>query len=1264
MTPQDTPPADTDKTPPRRGPWRRFRTLHWAWQALAWLLALAVTWLLACWLVLPPVARSLLADNLTEVLSRPVTVQAVRLNPFTLRLEIEGVAVGERDGQGNLASLDLLVADVASVSLLRWAVVMDRVELRGPFVHLVLGPDGTNVDDLLTAGGGAASAPPPPDAPEGVAADSAGGSVFPVVVRDFAIQGGRVEVDDQVRGRSHVVADMNLRVPFTSSLPDDSDRFVQPSFHAVVNGSPLDMTGRAKPFASSLRSEFELRLDKVDLVQWWPYVPAPKGLDLASGILGLDLALAFERGDSLLPRVSVSGGLNLADLAVNGPDGPLVSLRRLDVELERFGLLEREVRLGLVRLDGPVARLALGEDGVLDWMALLTSEDDDSSASEQSADESSSADEEPFVVTARRLELGLGRVEFKDRSVAAGFSKIVEPLDLAVDHFSTAPGEETAFDLTVGPPTGRSGGERLAVNGTLTLDDAEGNGPVAWGELNLSGLVITDYAPYYAPALPLALRSGGLGARCAWSYGREGTLAINGLGLGLRNLALVLPDAKDPFLTLPAVDVRGVDLDLDARRVAVAEAVVTGGKAALTRLADGTVDLAAALATSESGDKEAGDAEPAASAPKDAADATDEKAWAVSLGRAVVDGLRVRFTDRAAPGGETVLDATGLKASVQGWALGAVDPLPVALSLGLAGGSVAVDGELALSPLSIKGAVDVSGLNLRPFAGYLPAKVSLTPKGELAVKGGYIFEAASDDRPLNAAFTGSVALAGLSGTDGRTGPEVAGMERLDVRGLDFNLEPLEITVSGLTLEQPTLRLVREADGRMNLARLLGAPPPPPAGAENATLADAGSGPVAAPAAAPESVAEPAAEQGGEPPFRRLALGEFALTRGLVTFRDLTLDPAFASELNDLEVRVSGLSMPGDVAARVTASAMQDGQAPVSVDGTMGMAGDDMQIDLRLLMDNYGLTRVSPYSLRYVAHAIERGKLSLDIGVRVEGPVLDMDNVMRFGQLAFGPRQDVPGAADVPLGLAMALLADGEGNMDLDVPVQGRLDDPQFRLGKVIFKAVMNLIWKVVTSPFALIGNIFGGGGGEDLDQVAFRPGLAGLPPQAQGKLETLTKALTERPRLKLEITGRADPAVDGPALADYRLDQAVRRAAMDDMGQDAPASPEEMRFEPGQYEEYLREVYEDAPMDKEEGFLGPKEMPVAVMEALLKEHYAATPADLDQLARERAGAVRDGLVRGGVDPERIYIRGAGHGAAAPGGEPGDKPGPRADLKLE
>ncbi len=1253
MTPEpDTPSAPVRPQGTRKGPWRRLRSLHWVWQALIAFLALVAAWALVCWLVLPPVARSLLADNLAEVLSRPVAVEAVRLNPFTLRLEIQGVTVLEPGSGEVFASLDLLVADAASVSLVRWAVVMDQVALDGPYLHLVLGPDGTNLDDLLVAGGDEASALPAEDAHGENVGEMAGGGIFPVVVRDFAVTGGRVVVDDHVRGRSHEIKDMDLRVPFASSLSDDTDRFVRPSFRAVVNGSPLVMTGRAKPFDRSLRSEFDFKLQGVDLIQWWPYVPAPPSLNLAGGTLGLDLILGFERGKGLLPVVSVSGDVALSGLALEGPDGPLLGFRTLDVELERFGLLEREVRLGLVRLEEPVARLALANDGVLDWIALLSSEGALSSVSEQSESEPSMEEDGPFVVAARRLELARGRVEFMDRAVSGGFSKVLDSLELVVDGFSTAPGMETTFTLAAGP----GDGEHLAVNGTLSFGDHDVDTLAASGELSLSGLSLPAYDAYYGPALPLRLDAGSLGVRCAWNWGREDKgLVVDGLSLGLRDLALALPGEKKAFLRLPAVDVRDASLDLDARRVAVAEAVVSGGSARLTRMADGSVDVAAALV-------------PAAS-ERDAAEAGP--GWVVSLDRAAVQGLNARFRDLAAPGAGVDLELSGIKATLEGWSIDADGPMPVALSARMGQGTIETKGELSLSPLAVSGALELAGLGLRPLSGYLPATVGLAlSTGEVGVKGGFSFSVAapdsSGDAPMNAGFTGSAVVAGLSATDGLAGEEVVGLGRLEARGVSFGLEPLVLVASGLTLERPVLRLERETDGRMNLARLLGASTPPPEGAGNATAQDSPAD-IVPDVLTTAPASEPVGKGQGEDdfPFQRLAVGEFALTGGLITFRDLTLAPAFASELDDLELRVSGLSLPGDVAARVTASAMQDGQAPVSVSGTMGMAVDDMFLDLRLGMENYGLTRVSPYSLRHVAHPIERGKLDLDIGLRVEGPVLDMDNVMRFGQLAFGAKQDVPGAADVPLGLAMALLADGEGNMELDVPVQGRLDDPQFRLGKVITKAILNLIWKVVTSPFALIGNLFGGGDDADLDQVDFQAGRAELTARALGKLATLSTALGKRPRLKLEVTGRAAEAQDAPALADLRLDMAVRRAAMADMGKKAPATPGEVRFEPGQYEEYLREVYEDAPMDKESGFLGPKEQPVAIMEAMLKEHFKATAADVDELARQRAGAVRDRLLESGVAPERIYIRAYSPGAQTPGAaESGGQEGSRVDLKLE
>jgi len=157
-------------------------------------------------------------------------------------------------------------------------------------------------------------------------------------------------------------------------------------------------------------------------------------------------------------------------------------------------------------------------------------------------------------------------------------------------------------------------------------------------------------------------------------------------------------------------------------------------------------------------------------------------------------------------------------------------------------------------------------------------------------------------------------------------------------------------------------------------------------------------------------------------------------------------------------------------------------------------------------------------------------------------------------------------------LAVALLKDRNGRIDLDLPVTGSMDDPKFSIGGLVWKAVMNIILKVATSPFSLLGALIGGGG-EELQFVDFAPGLSALDAAQTNKLDKLTKALYERPALNLEITGNADIVADRDALSLQKLRDKMKSLRVQELTASGKPLPADFKFEDGDYEDLLRTTY-------------------------------------------------------------------------------------------
>jgi hypothetical protein len=252
--------------------------------------------------------------------------------------------------------------------------------------------------------------------------------------------------------------------------------------------------------------------------------------------------------------------------------------------------------------------------------------------------------------------------------------------------------------------------------------------------------------------------------------------------------------------------------------------------------------------------------------------------------------------------------------------------------------------------------------------------------------------------------------------------------------------------------------------------------------------------------------------------------------------------------------------------------------------------------------------------------------------------LTATNRLFLDQFTFGSRVESPDATTLPVKLAVALLRNRRGEIDLNLPVEGDLDDPQFSLGGVIVKVVVNLITKAVTSPFSLLGAAFGGG--PDVNIITFPPGRATFDQENQEKLATMAKILYERPALKLEIHGYVDPESDRRGLAELFFQRLLKAQKLKDLGPAAAGSDlDAVTIKPEEYERYLKKAYKAAKFAKPKNLIGlAKRLPATAMEKLLRQHIEVSDDDLRRLAYQRAERVKDYLItKGPVAADRIFL---------------------------
>ena len=563
---------------------------------------------------------------------------------------------------------------------------------------------------------------------------------------------------------------------------------------------------------------------------------------------------------------------------------------------------------------------------------------------------------------------------------------------------------------------------------------------------------------------------------------------------------------------------------------------------------------------------------------------------------------------------------------------------------------------------------------------------------------------------------------------GGLGEELLSWKQLRLAGLDVQLEPgkpPQVEVKDTLLSDFYARLIIHPNGRINLqdvvkskdgAADIAAPatsvavrPAPsgmPAAGENSGEATDSVAASAQPAAA----AAPKVQQ-VDPMAPVIRFGPIRMASGRVLFSDRFIRPNYSADLTELNGALSAFSSVAPAGAPQMAdlnlTGRAEGSAALQVTGKLNPLAKPLALDIHGQVTDLELPPLSPYSVKYAGHGIERGKLSMDVAYKVEPDGrLTASNKLVLNQLTFGePVQGAP--ASLPVKLATALLADSKGVIDLDLPISGSLNDPQFSIGPIIFKAVVNLIGRAITAPFTLLARALGSAGGEDMANVAFAPGSAQLQPKAREQLDQIAKALTDRPQLKLTVVGTASLAQEREGYRRERLKAMV--AAEKRAGAPTPAAPasaaspaenainKEASGADGagaagqfgtqsaaaavtdaEYPVLLRQLYRRADLPgKPRNAIGLlKDVPVPEMEALLLSHIEVSEDAMRQLAVQRGAAVKDYLASKQLPAERLFLGApragattAATAASAPASAASDAAGaakawsPRAELTL-
>lgn len=1169
--------------------------------AAAWLAGLLVLYTLLGFFALPYFGKPRLESALAEALQRPVAIESLYTNPFSLSTRLQGLQVQSPDGSQTVLSLDEAYANVSISSLLRRAPVVDRLRLVGPYVHLVRHADGQyNFQDLIDRY--MWQEPQEPAEPARYA------------VHNIDLIGGRVEFDDQRTGQMHTIHDLELGVPFFSSLPHDAEVLVQPRLSAVVNGAPFAVHGETKPFGEVRESTLQLQLDGIALPPYLDYSPIPLRFEMAAGTLDLRLQLRFVSRANTLETLSLNGAAQLHDLSLRQRDGePLLGARTIDAVLEDLDLVHNRLRLSQLRIAEPQLQLTRFRGGNLNLELLLPLDTGQPESPPASATEEST--KPPFSYALQTLELRDGEIKVLDYAAPRQFSTTLS--QLSIDGQNLGNESDSAGRLAIAFDTVDQG--RVQQEGELRLTPLAGS-----GRITLHNLPLTPFAPY----LPLEgeIAGGRLDAQSEYSF-RQGK---DGMDVKLSELQATLRDARidtpqgQGRTQAARLELSGGHLDVAARRLNIGAIDAQALAIALRRSPDGVLDIGGLLRTGQSAGTDTAETAPAASEP----------AWQYLVQRLSLNDASLLYEDEsvrqpAQRGGRArgkpaeaqplSIRATALNASLTQLTNASAQDQPSQLKVEAAineQGRIKLEGPLRLAPFSGDLQVQAEDIGIRAFQPYWRDAVQVeVTRGTLSTRGQLRIQPI-ETGPVQLRYRGGASIDNFASVDQRTNRDLLRWKRLALRQGQIQTAPLRIDVGALSLNDFYSRIVVRSDGSLNVQHLL---------AEQEV--DAGA------AQADPEKAEPSS---GSKPY--IQIGDITLRSGHLNFSDFYIKPNYSAEIAGLSGSISAITP--EQAGQLRLQGEINESAPVTIAGEINPLAENLYLNLQAEAREVNLPPLSPYSVRYIGYPIERGKLSMEVQYHIEQGELSADNRLILNQLTFGDRVESPEAIELPIHLAVSLLKNRDGVIDLNVPISGSLDDPQFSIGAVIARAFVNVLVKAVTSPFALIGSLFGGDG-ETLSYLEFEPGSASLDEANIDKLRTMATALRNRPQLQLDIIGRVAPDLEAQAVKEDMLLRRMKAQKLKDLARtaDTPPSLESIEIAPQEYEKYLRRVYRAADFDKPRNVIGlTRSLPPGEMHRLLLEHLEPNENALRRLANARAQAAYDWLTEEGQVPaEQIYI---------------------------
>lgn len=1055
---------------------------------LIWVISVLVLYTLIGFLLLPWLAERQLVNTLNERLGVKASVEQIHFNPYTFEATVDKLQLTTEQDEP-LAAWEKLYFNLQPLHIFTLTLRIEEISLANTelFFRRYTDTDNTltRLADKWVATAEAESDPEPEEASE---QDE---PLFTFEIGEFNYTDGEIAYRDDVPATRFetVLSPINIHLKHFSTAAGQTAH--QDLVINLENDATLKLDGDLS--LSPLQLAGQVKLQNFSLQTPYRYLQAQLPFALKQGRLDLQLAYDIDMAGEAA-EIGISAiDIDLADFSVHPSEAAeaILEAGTLSVSNGRYRYPQNQLILDEVSVADFKLAATRNNEGELDWLQLIADMSGQGSESATAQTDQPAAEQtgSPFTLQIGQFSYRNGALVYRDEVPDEAFETILNPISIQLENFSTEAGQTADFDLQIE----LENDAKLAVNGGLSLSPLQLS-----GQANLDNFSLQIPYRYFKAQIPVELNDGRLDLQVTYDVDlADETPKVNlsAMELALADISIHQPGESDALLKGGTLAVTNGDYAYPENQLSMENIALDDFKLTASRDKKGElnwVQLMDALPKSE-----------------DEPDQTNQPALQLDIANIEINNTALAVEDQKPTTPANL--ALMLSASMQNFSLAEDQQMPFTSTIGLeSGGDIEVSGDLQLFPaVAVNAEANVNQLSLVPFQGYL------NEYAHIDIQDGKIDIIASlrSDQQEPFALQGDLTLADLQLDNQKLNEKLLSLDILSVNRVDFSLAEQRVAISEVIVDALYSRVLINENGDTNLALLIKEQP----ASENAETDTAKS---------------------DDTNGYDISLGRVKINDASSQFTDQNLPIVFNANMQKLNGEISGFSSSSKQPVGIELEGQVDEFGLVEINGAVNPLDVTGQTNIMLAFRNLDLPSMTPYTIKFAGREIAEGKADIDLTYEIVESDLSASNNIVIRDIRLGERVESPDAMDLPLDLAVSLLKNSNGVIELNIPVSGDINDPEFAIGPVIRGAIGNAIRNIVTAPFRFLGSLIGSGD-DPIDSIRFRAGRSDIAPPEQERLLKLVEALSQRPQLALQIPAPFDETADKQALQKTAVEQRI-----------------------------------------------------------------------------------------------------------------------------